>query len=179
MNPLVWGPSFWFVMHTVSLHYPDEPTYAERRTHYDFYHIVRDILPCEMCRQHYRELLEQYPVQPFLDSKTSLVTWVVMIHNQVNKRLGKPMIDREEMLANYEAVYARGSFCDPACPHDRADGRPRADSEPATHASGVSGVSGASLTVRGVHRGWMVACICLVVLLVVVAVVVAVLLLRR
>lgn len=116
MNPLVWGPSFWFVMHTVSLNYPDNPTYAERRTHYDFYHIIRNILPCEMCREHYRELLEEYPIQPFLDSKTSLVSWVVMIHNQVNQRLGSPMIDRNEMLANYEQVYARGSFCDPACP---------------------------------------------------------------
>lgn len=116
MNPHVWGPSFWFVLHTVSLNYPDTPTYAERRTHYDFYHIIRNILPCEMCREHYRELLEQYPIQPFIDSKTSLVSWVVMIHNQVNQRLGFPMIDRNEMLANYEQVYARGSFCDPACP---------------------------------------------------------------
>lgn len=116
MNPQVWGPSFWFVMHTVSLNYPDDPSYTDRRTHYDFYHIIRDVLPCVMCRQHYTELLEQFPVQPFLDSKTSLVSWVVMIHNQVNKRLDKPMIDREEMLANYQQVYARGSFCDPACP---------------------------------------------------------------
>lgn len=121
MNPLVWGPSFWFVMHTVSLNYPDSPTYAERRTHYDFYHIIRNILPCEMCRQHYRELIKQFPVQPFLDSKASLVSWVVMIHNQVNERLGKPMIDRSEMLVNYEQVYARGSFCDPACPAESGD----------------------------------------------------------
>ena len=116
MNPFVWGPSFWFVLHTVSLNYPENPNFAERRTHYDFYHIIRNILPCEMCRQHYRELLDEYPIQPFLDSKSSLVSWVVLIHNQVNKRLNTPLIDRNEMLHNYKRVYSRGSFCDPACP---------------------------------------------------------------
>lgn len=116
MNPSVWGPSFWFVLHTVSLNYPDNPSYAERRTHYDFYHIVRNILPCEMCRQHYRELIKQYPIQPFLDSKSSLVSWVIMIHNQVNKRLGKPLVERSDMLSTYQQVYERKSFCDPACP---------------------------------------------------------------
>lgn len=117
MNPLVWGPSFWFVLHTVSLNYPDTPSFTERRTHYDFYHIVRNILPCEMCRQHYRELLEQYPIEPFLGSRASLVTWVITIHNQVNERLGKPMMERDDVLRNYQQVYARGSFCDPACPN--------------------------------------------------------------
>ena len=116
MNPNVWGPSFWFVMHTVSLNYPDEPTFVERRVHYDFYYNIRNVLPCEMCREHYKELIKQYPIQPFLDSKSALVSWVVMIHNQVNERLGKPTIDRSTMLANYQKVYARKSFCDPACP---------------------------------------------------------------
>jgi len=122
MNPSVWGPSFWFVMHTVSLNYPDEPSFVERRAHYDFYYNIRNILPCEMCREHYRELIKQYPIQPFLDSKSALVSWVVMIHNQVNKRLGKPTIDRNDMLANYQQVYERKSFCDPACPAP-ADGQ--------------------------------------------------------
>ena len=111
MNPLVWGPPFWFVMHTVSLNYPVEPSYSDKRTHYDFYYIIRNILPCEMCRQHYRELLKQYPIEPFLDSRESLISWVILIHNQVNLRLGKEMVSREDVLDKYEQAYARQSFC--------------------------------------------------------------------
>ena len=98
MDPTVWGPSFWFVLHTVSLNYPERPTYVEKRTHHDFYRIVQHILPCEACRRHYKELFATYPIEPFLTSKQSLVTWVVMIHNQVNKRLGKPL-DMKQTLS--------------------------------------------------------------------------------
>ena len=130
MDPTVWGPSFWFVLHTVSLNYPERPTYVEKRTHHDFYRIVQHILPCEACRRHYKELFATYPIEPFLTSKQSLVTWVVMIHNQVNKRLGKPLVTTQEVLANYKQVYARGSFCDPARCKDvgRHDGTPGAAS---------------------------------------------------
>jgi hypothetical protein len=111
MNPSVWGAPFWFVMHTVSLNYPMKPSFAEQRTHYDFFYNVRDILPCEMCRQHYRTLLKQHPIQPFLDNRDSLVAWVVLIHNQVNARLGKPSMTKEAFLRNYHNTYERNSFC--------------------------------------------------------------------
>jgi len=111
MNPLVWGPPFWFVMHTVSLNYPVDPSYSDKRTHYDFYYIIRNILPCVMCRQHYTELLKQYPLEPFLDSRESLISWVILIHNQVNQRLGTEMVTREAVLEKYEQAYARQSFC--------------------------------------------------------------------
>ena len=111
MNPLVWGPPFWFVMHTVSLNYPVRPTYANRRTHYDFFYIIRNILPCEMCRQHYRMLLKQFPIEPFLDNRDSLISWVILIHNQVNIRLGKPTMTKEDVLQKYHHAYERQSFC--------------------------------------------------------------------
>lgn len=111
MNPLVWGPPFWFVMHTVSLNYPVHPTYANRRTHYDFFYIIRNILPCEMCRQHYRALLKQFPIEPFLDNRDSLISWVILIHNQVNLRLGKSAMTKEDVLQKYHSAYERQSFC--------------------------------------------------------------------
>ena len=111
MNPLVWGPPFWFVMHTVSLNYPLRPTYAQRRTHYDFFYNIRNILPCEMCRQHYRTLLKRFPIEPFLDNRDTLISWVVLIHNQVNVQLGKPTMSREVAMQKYNGTYERQSFC--------------------------------------------------------------------
>ena len=139
MDPTVWGPSFWFVLHTVSLNYPEQPTYVEKRTHHDFYRFVQHILPCEACRRHYKELFATYPIEPFLTSKQSLVTWVVMIHNQVNKRLGKSLITTHEVLANYKQVYTRGSFCDPArCNTDEDGDTPGAASRADTRLSPVA-----------------------------------------
>lgn len=111
MNPLVWGPPFWFVLHTVSFNYPEHPTYSDKRTHYDFFYNIRNVLPCEMCRQHYRELLKQYPIEPFLDSRESIISWVILIHNQVNQRLGKEMMSRDAVLEKYNQTYTRQSFC--------------------------------------------------------------------
>lgn len=119
MNPFVWGPPFWFVMHTVSLNYPQKPTYAQRRTHYDFFYNIRNILPCEMCRQHYRTLLKRFPIEPFLDSRDTLVSWVILIHNQVNVRLGKPTMSKYVVMQKYSKAYERQSFCQaPGVPND-------------------------------------------------------------
>ncbi len=111
MNPLVWGPPLWFVMHTVSLNYPIRPNYAQRRTHYDFFYNIRNILPCEICRQHYRTLLKRFPIEPFLDNRDTLVSWVVLMHNQVNVQLGKPTMSREMAMQKYHGAYKRQSFC--------------------------------------------------------------------
>ena len=142
MDPTVWGPSFWFVLHTVSINYPEKPTYVEKRTHHDFYRIIQHILPCEACRRHYQELFAKDPIEPFLSSKKSLVTWVVMIHNQVNARLGKPLVTTQEVLTNYREVYSRGSFCDPSkCNDAKQKGLTKQKNQmsPATIAACVGG----------------------------------------
>ena len=47
----------------------------------------------------------------------------------MDKRLGKPLVTTQEVLANYKQVYARGSFCDPArCKPDGDKGTPVAAS---------------------------------------------------
>ena len=44
-----------------------------------------------------------------------------MIHNQVNARLGKPLVTTKEVLTNYREVYSRGSFCDPSKCNERIE----------------------------------------------------------
>ena len=113
MNPEVWGPSFWFVLHTISINYPENPTYVEKRNHHDFFKSMQFVLPCNICRTHYSQFFKKYPVEPFLENKESLVKWVIMIHNQVNKKQNKPTLDYEEVIKKYQYIYNRGVFCDP------------------------------------------------------------------
>ena len=104
MNPKLWGPGMWFFLHTVSFNYPEQPTYQQKRHYYDFFQNLYYILPCDECRQHYFTFLNQNPVTPFLDSKTSLVKWVIKLHNNVNKLTNKPSQDYDEVVKRYQKI---------------------------------------------------------------------------
>ena len=101
MKPSVWGPQFWFILHIISFEYPENPTEIDKNIYYSFYSSLRDILPCEMCKKHYREFLHKHPLMPFLDKKADFIQWVIDIHNQVNISLGKPVLSLDEVLDIY------------------------------------------------------------------------------
>ena len=121
MDPNVWGPPLWFIMHSVAMNYPEaSPSYVEQRNHYDFYHSLRNVLPCGVCREHYAELLKQYPLNPYLESRGQLVTWVVLIHNKVNMRYGKTEMTVRDANAHYATLFESGSFCQQQCEKSQA-----------------------------------------------------------
>ena len=105
-NPDVFGPHFWFTMHSVSFFYPENPDSTQMKIHKDFYESFVHVIPCEECRKHYRSLLTLYPVDGHLQSRDQLSRWVVFIHNQVNKRIGKKEIPYDEVVNNYRKAYA-------------------------------------------------------------------------
>ena len=102
--PSVWGPFFWHTIHIVALGYPKNPTYTDKKCAKEFYESLAYLLPCNICRQHYKDHLIKNPLTPFLDSRTDLIKWTVDIHNAVNKMLEKPEWTLEEVLAYYERV---------------------------------------------------------------------------
>lgn len=104
MKPEVWGPQFWYLLHIISFEYPDQPVDTDKQIYYDFYTSLKDILPCNMCKKHYRDFLHKHPLLPFLDSKANLVKWVVDIHNFVNESLGKPILTLDEVLDIYAVL---------------------------------------------------------------------------
>ena len=105
-NPSVFGPHFWFTMHSVSFFYPLYPDIDTMKIHKDFYESFVHLLPCESCKNHYKMLLNKYPIDGHLESRDQLTRWVVFIHNQVNKKLGKPEKDYESVVEMYRNSYA-------------------------------------------------------------------------
>jgi hypothetical protein len=105
--PSVWGPFFWHTIHIVALGYPKNPTYTDKKCAKEFYESLAFLLPCSICREHYKEYLQAKPISPFLDSRTDLIKWTIQIHNKVNQMLGKPEWTLEEVLSYYEKVGAR------------------------------------------------------------------------
>jgi len=87
--PETWGPFFWHTFHLVALGYSNDPSYSEKKAAKDFFESMKFLIPCPQCREHYKVFLEELPITPHLDSGKDLFRWSVVLHNRVNKSLGK------------------------------------------------------------------------------------------
>jgi hypothetical protein len=94
MNPEVWGPCLWKFLHINSLNYPNNPTHMEQMYHLNFFISLGNIIPCDKCKYHYNEYINQIP--PNLTNRNNLIMWLHNFHNAVNKRLGKKTYTLEE-----------------------------------------------------------------------------------
>jgi hypothetical protein len=105
--PTVWGPFFWHTIHIVALGYPKNPTYTDKKCAKEFYESLTFLLPCAVCREHYKGHLSKNPLTPFLDTRKDLLKWTIDIHNAVNKMLGKPEWTEDEVITYYEKLGRR------------------------------------------------------------------------
>jgi hypothetical protein len=105
MDPTVWGPKLWFIMHTFALNYPDNPTYEDKRVMEEFFNNLKSSIPCQKCKIHYRQRLQQNPIINYLDTRQSLFKYTVDLHNQVNKSLGKKIYSYDEAVDIYKKAY--------------------------------------------------------------------------
>jgi hypothetical protein len=117
LPPEIWGPMFWSTLHIMSLAYPDDPTYSEKRAAKELFNALVYLLPCPVCRSHYKEILQVMPVETWLDNRKSLVEWVWMMHNAVNTKLGKSEITMSEFYKRYNEMADRGLPIPPSNPH--------------------------------------------------------------
>ena len=97
----VWGPHYWYFLHTSFFQYPDKPTIVIKKIYYDMIVHFGTFIPDEKMTTYYNELLNKYPVTPYLDNKKSLVKWGWFIHNKVNAKLKKPQISIDEFYTQY------------------------------------------------------------------------------
>jgi hypothetical protein len=104
-NPNVWGPHYWFFMTTLALSYPDSPNSVTKRKYYDFITNLPLFIPNAEVGNRFSNLLDRYPVSPYLDNRDSFIRWVHFIHNKVNHLLGKEEISLDAALENYFAEF--------------------------------------------------------------------------
>ena len=100
-KPLGWGKPFWLTIHYVALGYPDDPTPSERAAYKAFFHGIPGVLPCSKCRPHFSEVIARIPIEPYLSDSKALFTWTVLVHNEVNRSVGKPTWDVEHARATF------------------------------------------------------------------------------
>ena len=101
IGPNIWGPHGWKFMHYVSLGYPQEPTENDKRYYKDFYTSLQNVLPCETCQGNYIKNLSELPIDNALQSRDSLVKWVIDVHNKVNSESNKKELGYDEAIQLY------------------------------------------------------------------------------
>ena len=83
----LWTSSCWYLLHLLSYFYQPKlyPYYAR------FYRKLGGVLPCDMCRTHYREYVRKYPIE----RGTNLIRWTIRYHNEVNSFTNKTVLTED------------------------------------------------------------------------------------
>lgn len=105
LDPNVWGPHFWFFLHSISMSYPNRPNAVTKKKYYDFILNIPVFIPVEHISTVMSKLLDEYPVLPYLDNRESLVRWMWFIHNKINQKLEKPQITLNDFYIKYYEAY--------------------------------------------------------------------------
>lgn len=105
LDPTVWGPHYWFVLHTIALCYPMYPNDVTKKKYYEFIQNLPLMIPIEKMGNNLSILLDKFPVTPYLDSRESFQKWIHFIHNRVNETLGLPQLTYSESIDKYYHNY--------------------------------------------------------------------------
>ena len=105
LDPKIWGPHYWFFIHTVAMTYPIRPNAITKKKYYEFIQNLSLFLPVEQISGEFSKLIDKYPITPYLDNRDSFVRWMHFIHNKINEKLEKPKISLNEFFIKYYDAY--------------------------------------------------------------------------
>ena len=105
LDPKIWGPHYWFFLHTVAMTYPNHPNAVTKKKYYEFIQNLPLFIPVEQISKEFERLIDKYPITPYLDNRDSFVRWVHFIHNKINEKLEKPQISLDDFFVLYYNQY--------------------------------------------------------------------------
>jgi hypothetical protein len=105
LDPKIWGPHYWFFLHTLAMCYPNYPNEVTKKKYYDFIQNLPMFIPIEKIATYFSKLLDEYPVQPYLDNRESFIRWIWFIHNKINQKLEKPQMSLNDFYVKYYEEY--------------------------------------------------------------------------
>lgn len=105
LDPKIWGPHYWFFLHTLAMTYPHHPNAITKKKYYEFVQNLPLFIPVDQISSEFSVLLDKYPVTSYLDNRESFVRWMHFIHNKINQKLEKPQINLNEFYIQYYEEY--------------------------------------------------------------------------
>jgi len=104
-DPEVWGPHYWFFIMSLGVSYPSKANETTKKKYYDLIQNLPLFIPNDEIGNFFSQLLDKYPVSPYLVNRDSFVKWMHFIHNKINVRIGKPEISLPMALELYRNEY--------------------------------------------------------------------------
>ena len=105
LDPKIWGPHYWFFLHTVAMTYPHHPNAVTKKKYYEFIQNLPLFIPVEEISKDFEKIIDKYPITPYLDNRDSFVRWTHFIHNKINEKLEKPTISLNDFYVQYYNEY--------------------------------------------------------------------------
>jgi hypothetical protein len=92
-----WGRHGWGFLHAVAFTAPVNLTPQQSAEYQGFFRAVGRVLPCTVCRDHY----QSFGDVPVFRTRRDVAEYVGALHNDVNQRLGKPLVSLSCGTAKY------------------------------------------------------------------------------
>lgn len=101
----IWLPHLKFTLQTMSLNYPLNPNEVTIRKYYNFIQNLPVFFPNDPMGDFMAKLLNDFPVTPYLNSRTSFMKWIHFLFNKINKKLNLKTVSFYESLEMYYQHY--------------------------------------------------------------------------
>ncbi|KAK4216376.1 ERV/ALR sulfhydryl oxidase domain-containing protein [Rhypophila decipiens] len=85
------GRSSWTLLHSIAAIYPTTPTASDQSDIKSFMKLFAKFYPCWSCAEDFQEYIQKKDVRA--SSRDEFGNWLCDAHNEVNKKLGKPVFD--------------------------------------------------------------------------------------
>ena len=110
LDPEIWFPSFWFFLRNVAYTYPEYPNNVTKRKYYDFIQNLPLFIPHKEWSNYFTNVLDTFPVTPYLANRDSFFFWIHFIQNRVARTLEKEEKTSTEYMEEYHDQFLSKPF---------------------------------------------------------------------
>lgn len=95
-----WRPSMWKLLHSLAA--VSDPRLGKDDPFWVLYSDMPRLIPCSTCRNEWIVMSKRTPIHLYIGKPaTEVLRMTVMMHNEVNRRLGKPEVSFEDAKKMY------------------------------------------------------------------------------
>ncbi len=106
----LWGIEAWTFLHNITFNYPLNPNDKNKYNYYNYFKNLGNVLPCSECNNHYNIIFNYIDITIFLNDRYSLIWWLYVIHNLINKKLNKQLYKFENLIKRYH-IFNQNNNC--------------------------------------------------------------------
>lgn len=105
LNKEIWLPYLSFTLQTIAMYYPSNPNKVTKRKYYDFIQNLPLFFPEYPFGSNFIDILDKYPLTPYLESRLSFKKWVHFVFNKLYKDMNKEEISFDDWMNEYYENY--------------------------------------------------------------------------